>query len=117
LGGDSRAGSRLISDVLEHPAHPYTRRLVDYCPNPLMAFVCRFLLSLLKNLTICRRIYGIPNPELREHGRSYQLRLIAALREGDGEEARRIMDEHMRYAGHMMKVQEAFVARQFLKVD
>ena len=91
--------------------------LVEYCPNPLMTFVCRFLLSLLKNLTICRRIYGFPNPELREHGRSYQLRLIAALREGDGEAARRIMDEHMRYAGHMMEVQEAFVARQFLKVD
>src|SRR5580692_2911864 len=41
--------------------------LVGYCPNPLMTFACRFLISLLKNLTICRRIYDIPNPELREH--------------------------------------------------
>src|SRR3984957_2745375 len=27
--------------------------LVDYCPNPLIAFVCPFLLSLLKILTFC----------------------------------------------------------------
>ena len=62
--------------------------LVGYCPNPLMTFACRFLLSLLKNLTICRRIYGIPNPELREHGRSYQLRLMSALRKGNAAAAR-----------------------------
>jgi GntR family transcriptional regulator, transcriptional repressor for pyruvate dehydrogenase complex len=91
--------------------------LVGYCPNPLMTFACRFLISLLKNLTICRRIYDIPNPELREHGRSYQLRLMTALRKGNAAAARRIMDQHMRYAGHMMEVQEAFVARQFLKVQ
>jgi len=91
--------------------------LVGYCPNPLMTFVCRFLISLLKNLTICRRIYGIPNPELREHGRSYQLRLMAALRDGKAAAARKVMDEHMRYAGRLMELQEAFVARQFLKID
>jgi GntR family transcriptional regulator, transcriptional repressor for pyruvate dehydrogenase complex len=91
--------------------------LVGYCPSPLMVFVCRFLISLLKNLTICRRIYGIPNPELREHGRSYQMRLMAELRDGDGDAVRRIMDEHMRYAGRVMELQEAFVARQFLKVE
>ncbi|SEF11220.1 transcriptional regulator, GntR family [Rhizobiales bacterium GAS191] len=91
--------------------------LIGYCPNPLMTFACRFLISLLKNLTICRRIYDIPNPELREHGRSYQLRLMTALRKGNAAAARRIMDQHMRYAGHMMEVQEAFVARQFLKVQ
>jgi GntR family transcriptional repressor for pyruvate dehydrogenase complex len=91
--------------------------LVGYCPNPLMTFVCRFLISLLKNLAICRRIYDIPNPELREHGRSYQLQLMTALRKGNRSSARRIMDQHMQYAGHLMEVQEAFVARQFLKVE
>ena len=91
--------------------------LVGYCPNPLMAFSCRFLISLLKNLTICRRIYGIPNPELREHGRSYQLRLMAALRDRNSASARQIMEEHMKYAGQLMEAQEAFVARQFLKVE
>jgi GntR family transcriptional regulator, transcriptional repressor for pyruvate dehydrogenase complex len=91
--------------------------LVGFCPNPLMTFACRFLISLLKNLTICRRIYDIPNPELRESGRSYQLRLMRALRKGNATAARRIMDQHMRYAGSLMEMQEAFVARQFLKVD
>jgi DNA-binding GntR family transcriptional regulator len=91
--------------------------LVGYCENPLLAFSCRFLLSLLKNLTICRRIYGIPNNEFREHGRSYQLRLMTALRDRDAAGARRIMEEHMKYAGQVMEAQEAFVARQFLKVE
>jgi GntR family transcriptional regulator, transcriptional repressor for pyruvate dehydrogenase complex len=91
--------------------------LVGFCPNPLMTFACRFLISLLKNLTICRRIYDIPNPELRESGRSYQLRLMKALRKGNATAVRRIMDQHMRYAGSLMEMQEAFVARQFLKVD
>jgi DNA-binding FadR family transcriptional regulator len=91
--------------------------LVGFCPNPLLTFSCRFLISLLKNLTICRRIYGIPNPELREQGLSYQLRLMAALRKGNATAAHKIMNQHMRYAGHLMEVQEAFVARQFLKVE
>src|SRR5580700_1353991 len=70
--------------------------LIGYCPNPLMAFTCRFLISLLKNLTICRRIYDIPNPELRQSGRSYQMRLMRALRKGDATAVRKIMDQHMR---------------------
>jgi DNA-binding GntR family transcriptional regulator len=41
--------------------------------------------------------------------------LLAGLRDGDA--ARRIMDDHMRYAGHIMEAQEAFVARQFLKIE
>jgi GntR family transcriptional repressor for pyruvate dehydrogenase complex len=41
---------------------------------------------------------------------------MRALRKGNATAARRIMDQHMRYAGSLMEMQEAFVARQFLKV-
>jgi GntR family transcriptional regulator, transcriptional repressor for pyruvate dehydrogenase complex len=91
--------------------------LVGFSPNPLIGFTCRFLIGLLKNLTICRRIYDRPNPELRERGRSYQLRLIEALRAGDQDTARRIMRDHMRAARDLMEVQEAVVLRQFLRIE
>lgn len=91
--------------------------LVGYSPNPLVGFTCRFLIGLLKNLTVCRRIYDRPNPELRERGRSYQLRLIEALRAGDAEAARTIMRDHIREARDLMEAQEAFVMRQFLRLD
>ncbi len=88
--------------------------LVACSPNPLLRFVCGFLIRLLKDLTICQRIYDRPNPELREHGRSYQMRLIEALRAGEPEAVRAIMGEHMRHARHLMEAQEAVVLNQFL---
>ncbi len=52
--------------------------LAGFSDNPLLGFVCGFLARLLKELTICKRIYDRPNPELRERGVSYQEQLIAA---------------------------------------
>lgn len=88
--------------------------LVACSPNSLLRFVCGFLIRLLKDLTICRRIYDRPNPALREHGRSYQLQLIEALKRGDAPAVRSIMSEHMRHAQHLMEAQEAVVLNQFL---
>lgn len=92
-------------------------KLVESCPNPILAFQCRFLIRLLQDLTICRRIYDRPNPELRERGRSYQLTLIKAIRDDDAEAARRTMYEHMCAAQEIMEAQEAIVVRQFLSQD
>jgi len=90
---------------------------VEFCPNPILAFQCRFLIRLLQDLTICRRIYDRPNPELRERGRDYQLRLIEAVRSGNAEEARSIMLAHMTAAQELMEAQEAIVLQQFLGSD
>ena len=90
--------------------------LVDYCPNPLLAFMCRFLQSLLRDLTVCRRIYEEPNPDLRESGLSYQVRLLRALRRGDALSAREIMYEHMCTAQRYMEEREAVLQAKFLQV-
>jgi DNA-binding FadR family transcriptional regulator len=90
--------------------------LVDICPNPLLAFVCRFMIDLLMNLTVCKKIYDQPNTELRETGRSYQLRLIEALRNGDGETVRAVTYQHMCAAQRLMEEQEAEVENRFLRV-
>jgi DNA-binding FadR family transcriptional regulator len=90
--------------------------LVDYCPNPVLGFMCRFLQSLLRDLMVCRRIYEEPNPDLRESGLSYQVRLLRALRRGDAELARTVMFEHMCAAQRYMEEREAVLQAKFLQV-
>ena len=91
--------------------------LADLSPNPLMASQCRFLVSLLKNLAVCRKIYRRRIPEFRKQGRDYQTRLLRALEEGDGETARAVMGEHMRTAQMVMEKQEAIVQRDFFNEE
>ena len=89
-------------------------RLAGFSANPLLRFQCGFLVSLLKELTICRRIYRRPIPGFRRTGRDYQSRLIGALRAGDAGAARAIMRAHMVTAQRVMEEQESVVLRQFL---
>jgi len=91
--------------------------LVDYCPNPVLAFMCRFLQSLLRDLTVCRRIYEVPNPDLRESGLTYQVRLLRALRREDAAAAREILYEHMCTAQRYMEEREAVLQTRFLQVS
>lgn len=91
--------------------------LAEICPNPILGFMCGFLQNLLRNLTVCRRIYDRPNPELRETGLSYQTRLIDALRAGDDENVRHIMREHMMNAWRYMEACEAEMKTDFLRLD
>ncbi|SFC66930.1 FadR/GntR family transcriptional regulator [Tropicimonas isoalkanivorans] len=88
--------------------------LASFSPNPLLRFQCRFLIGLLKDITICRRIYRRRIPGFRAAGRDYQSRLIQALRAGDGGAARAIMRAHMTAAQKIMEEQESVVLRQFL---
>lgn len=76
--------------------------LARNCPNRVMGFVAVFLLSLLRDMTVCREIYQGPNPGLRETGLNYQVRLLRAIKTGDTERAREIMREHMGEAATYM---------------
>ena len=89
--------------------------LASFSPNPLLRFQCRFLIGLLKELTICRKIYRRKIPGLRSKGRDYQARLIRALRAGDAGAARAIMRWHMIIAQGIMLEQESIVQRNFLR--
>ena len=91
--------------------------LADACANPLLSFSCRFLHSLLKNLAVCQRIYATAQPELRRQGRSYQVELLAALREGDAKRVRKVMYDHMREAERLMRERETIIVRRFLNED
>lgn len=90
--------------------------LAELCPNPVLGFVCGFLQNLLRNLTICQRIYDRPNPELRESALHYQIRLLSALHNRDEDAARQIMFEHMCAAQAYMQACEARITSGFLRV-
>jgi len=98
---------RLYEDEPKTAEEEYAQRLAElefheelarHCPNPLLAFTCNFLLSLLRDMTVCRSIYKEPNPALRETGLHYQVRLLRAIKAGDKQLCRDIMREHMEHA-------------------
>jgi DNA-binding FadR family transcriptional regulator len=88
--------------------------LVDLCPNPILSFTCHFLLGLLKNLRLCHDIYDLPNPDLWETGRHFQMQLLVALKRKDEAEVRRVMRAHMVCAERLMQAQETIVLDEFL---
>ncbi len=89
--------------------------LVDYCPNPLLALMCRFPIRLLMSLTTCQRIYQQPYPELRRRGHDYQRQLLGALHQGNIDEARAIIADHMHTAQALMESREAMLDKAFFK--
>ncbi|WP_150523158.1 FadR/GntR family transcriptional regulator [Roseibium sediminis] len=98
---------RLYEDEPKTAEEEYGQRLAElefheelarHCPNPLLAFTCNFLLSLLRDMTVCRSIYKEPNPALRETGLHYQVRLLRAIKAENKHLCRKIMREHMEQA-------------------
>lgn len=88
--------------------------LAEMSGNPLLRFLIRFTANMLSEITVSRRLYTPPNRELFASGREYQLRLVAALRAGDADKARRILADHMRNAHRLMLMQETVLTQRFL---
>jgi len=88
--------------------------LAEQSGNPLLGFVIDFMVSLLSDLTVYRKLYEPPNAELWSRGRDYQVRLVMALREGDKGAARSIMKAHMQTAWALMRGQEAEMEKRFM---
>jgi len=86
--------------------------VAQYSDNPILAFTCRFLQRLLKDLTIAQDIYVHPEPVSRERGIQHQRDLIAAMRRRDADAAAAILAEHMAEAEqHMLDLQAKLVDR------
>ena len=66
------------------------------------AFINDFMVNLLAKLTVHRRLYSPPNIEIWKQGRDHQQRLVAALRDGDTDQAQSIMAGHMEIAWTLM---------------
>lgn len=88
--------------------------VAEYADNALLAFVCRFLQRLLKELAVCRDIYMQPKPVLRQQGIRYQRQLIDAMRAGDAPRVHTIMADHMVYAENAMLELQAELLGHFI---
>ena len=88
--------------------------MAEHAKNPLLGFVIDFMVNLLTDLTVYRRLYSPPNIELWKQGRDHQQRLVAALRKGDAERARSIMADHMEAAWALMRQQEVEMQSRFI---
>ncbi len=88
--------------------------LAEQSENPLLGFIIDFMVNLLSDLTVYRRLYSPPNRELWKQGRDHQESLIAALRDGDAHLAHNIMQDHMETAWALMKRQEAEMQNRFI---
>ncbi|SFP92567.1 FadR/GntR family transcriptional regulator [Tranquillimonas alkanivorans] len=88
--------------------------LAEQSDNPLLGFLIDFMVNLLSDLTVYRRLYSPPNAELWAEGRAHQKRLIAALRAGNADAARATMADHMQAARTLMRHQEARMLRRFI---
>lgn len=88
--------------------------VASYSDNSLLAFVCRFLQRLLKELAICKDIYLLSRPVERRQGIEWQRQLITALQAQDGPLVYRITLEHMQHAEQAMLALQATLVSQFL---
>jgi len=88
--------------------------LAEQSNNELLSFTIDFMVSILSDLTVYRRLYSPPNFKLWSKGRKYQKRLVVALRDGDTDSARQIMSDHMATAQQLMEDQEAEMLNRFM---
>lgn len=89
--------------------------VAEYSDNPILAFTCRFLQRLLKDLTIAQDIYVQPEPVSRASGIQHQRDLIVAMRDRDAAAAAAILAEHMAEAEKHMLTLEAKLEDRFLE--
>ena len=88
--------------------------LAEQADNPLLGFIVDFMVNLLSDLTVYRRLYSPPNIELWQQGHDHQRALIQALRNGDADSARAIMADHMETAWKLMRQQEVEMENRFI---
>nr|WP_298249354.1 FCD domain-containing protein [uncultured Halomonas sp.] len=88
--------------------------LARACPNPLLAFMCRFLNDMLRDLVVVKKAYIPERQQFDKANHRYHRELVEAFREEDRERVARLMDEHMRDAEYHMSALEAEMADQML---
>lgn len=88
--------------------------LARACPNPLLAFMCRFLNDMLRDLVVVKKAYVPERKQFDEANHRYHHLLVDAFRAEDARLVRQLMDEHMRDAEHHMSALETEMAGQML---
>ncbi|MFQ3787546.1 FadR/GntR family transcriptional regulator [Halomonas sp. A29] len=88
--------------------------LARACPNPLLAFMCRFLNDMLRDLVVVKKAYVPERKQFDQANHRYHRELVEAYRAQDTARVRALMQEHMEDAEHHMSALEAEMADQML---
>lgn len=88
--------------------------LADACPNPLLAFIGRFLNDMLRDLVVLKKAYVPERHRFGECNVDYHRLLLEAYRQNDAARVRAIMLAHMHDAERHMTALEGEVANSFL---
>lgn len=92
----------------------FHEQMAEFCKNPLLKFVCLFLIKLLKDLTVCQSIYSMHNDELWQSGLDFQEHLLEAFENRNSGQVYETSRLHMEAAKRLMMQQEAEVKKAFL---
>jgi DNA-binding FadR family transcriptional regulator len=76
--------------------------IAEACPNSWLAFVCRFMNRMLRDLIVFKKLYLPPHKEFADANRGSHRDLIDAFRREDRKAVRRIMQHHMDEAARFM---------------
>lgn len=74
--------------------------LAERCPDPLLAFIGKFLNDLIRDLVIYKKAQLPEQVEFSKANLHYHRELLVAFRAGDAAAASRLMAEHMASAEH-----------------
>ena len=88
--------------------------LAAQADNALLGFLIDFMVNMLSDLTVYRKLYEPPNEELWKRGSAFHFELLDALRVGDADTARLVMRDHMETAQKLMEAQEVEMQRRFI---
>lgn len=90
--------------------------IAEACPNPWLAFACKFMLKLLRDMVVIGRISEIPLQEMSHANHCSHRELLRTFPAGDRDLVRQIMQRHMREtAEHMGQVQGQLDRRRLLR--
>jgi DNA-binding FadR family transcriptional regulator len=107
----SATGQRAAGRILELAFHDL---LCDASGNALLAFMCRFLNSLLRDLVEFRSVSLTEHEAFGAHNLDSHRQLVAAFRAEDADGVARVMHEHMCCAEHFMQRLDAAFRRDLL---
>lgn len=88
--------------------------LAEACPNPLLAFMARFLNDLLRDLVVLKKAYLPERHQFSEANVDYHRRILTAMKQEDEAAVRELMHEHMCDAERNMLALEGEVADRLL---
>lgn len=85
--------------------------LAEACPNSWLAFVCRFMNRMLRDLIVFKKLYLSPHKEFAEANLCSHHDLIEAFKREDRKAVRRIMEVHMDQAAQFMSTLSGSIDR------